>query len=181
MMKQFSASFAGSYRRIIMLIASATFIGGGIFLLIFDIKPEYEAEKPGEVWIIDMIILLMALGIIWWLTFEFGLMVREFFQCSFFVEVGDEEVTGYNLWKQPKSLKLLDIVAVQPAKKLPFSKLPPNLVFSNANGQKLYIHSNIEPLGECIEAIVMKCPNLRTKDYGELDKNAKIWSGENKM
>lgn len=180
-MQKFEVKFAGSYRRIIMLVVSFVCLFAGLLILAFKMRPQYVIKDPGAVWMIDVTIIFMMGAIVWWLIFDFGLMVREFFQCSFTVAVDDKELIGYNLWKQPKYLNLLDIVAVRPAKKIPWSKLPPNLEFSSANGQTICIHSNIEPLGRCVESIVAKCPNLVAKDYGGLDKDERIWSGEDKL
>lgn len=104
-------------------------------------------------------------------------MAVEFWKSSFTVKLSKNQVFGYNLWKQEKQMKFDEIVSI---KKRKFRNLQGNMVITAKDGRELWIHPNINLLGECIETIRERAANLKDIDYGGWDQDEIIWKGRNK-
>ena len=115
------------------------------------------------------------------LSYQIAVRVYEFTRMMTYVQVGDTGVIRMrNLWKKEVEVRAERIVQIEPVWPLPLTSGWKHLALVDESGYKHIIHHNIEPLGECMEAIRKICPNLKSVDYSGLDKHG-LWTIRGKM
>ncbi|HBS06493.1 MAG TPA: hypothetical protein DEA96_16105 [Leptospiraceae bacterium] len=94
----------------------------------------------------------------------------EFRHACFKVEILDNKIICENFQGKRISMAWQEIVAIAPTKRFPLSNAPAHLRLIRADGTDVIIHHNLEPLVECVHEIEQRSPNLKSIDYGGLDR-----------
>lgn len=108
--------------------------------------------------------------------------IYEFTRMMTFVQADPEAglLRMRNLWKKEAIVSAESIRAIEPVRPLPLTSGWKHLALVDDSGYKHIIHHNVEPLGKCMETIRSMCPNLKSVDYGGLDRHG-LWTIRGKM
>lgn len=179
----FQATWAGSYRRLFVV---SFWIFCTLFILVIEplfLSSLYNRRHPEDEESMQWLrIFMIGLACFYILPRVIVPMSAEFWRSCFTVAVTDDTVIGLNLWKQEFRVALVDVVEIQPEPASRFLRSAhPGIDLVTARGERLRLHPNIEPFGECVEYIRTRCPNLRKVDYGGINEDLRIWNGTHKF
>ena len=106
--------------------------------------------------------------------------IFEFQRCSFSIEFSDSLVIARDIRGRVKELNWSEIMKIRPSKKFLLSWEPIHLIIETKEGKEIILHHNIGPLGECVHEIEQRSPNLKSIDYGGLDRT-RYWTETSKL
>jgi hypothetical protein len=86
------------------------------------------------------------------------------------INLMDDRVVAYNLWKQKREFFYTDIKAIK--KRKGYNGL--NLVLNN--DEVIRLNGGIDDYGKLIETIKERAVNIQEVDYAGLDKNPLVWN-----
>lgn len=147
------------------IIPAVIFIPG-IFAMMIYLSSRYNELNSSKGYIlfyVSIVGLVLSL-------YSFIRFALAFWKSAYFVDLTEDSVIGYNLWKQPKEILYNDIVSIKKDK-----RSNSILVISN-NRVIMDINPNIDYFGKCVEAIRERAINVKEVDYGGLDKDQTIWN-----
>ena len=173
---EFSTRLSGSYRRFIENIVYLLIVAFGNWMW-WDYDNSDIEDGFSEFFLPYF---LLPVTSVYAVYFAF-VRIYEFTHMMTYVQVGDTGVIRMrNLWKKEVEVRAERIVRIEPVRPLPLTSGWKHLALVDESGYRHIIHHNIEPLGECMEAIRKICPNLKSVDYGGLDKHG-LWTIRGKM
>jgi|GEM_PF-2626166 len=89
--------------------------------------------------------------------------------CVYFVELNDDKVVGYNLFKKRFEIYFDDIIIICK------SKITYRMIIRTQKKEKMVIMQLINNYGECITEIANQAVNAKKIDFKDLDKNKNVW------
>lgn len=174
-MNEYKAPDNESYKRIFSFVVFFSFSLIVVFIGPFYALPKalsFQPESAFDAYIVVSVGFILGL---WALIFFLLPMAREFWRAHFFLELHDDELVGYNLWKHQKSIRFDEIKTIQTEWRSFLHGMYPNVKVVTGSGEKIVVHHGIRPLGKCVEAIRKRAVNVEKVDYRGLDKKRKIW------
>ena len=151
------------------IIPAVIFIPAGLFFFIFIsvyiIPMRYNEGKTGDVIAFLFGLLILIGGLI-----TFIKLTIRFWTTAYFVDLTEDRVIGYNLWKKSKEIRYADIKIIRKHKR--FNELE---LISNDN-MIMVLNGGIDNYGQCIEAIRERAVNVQKVDYGGIDKMNEVWN-----
>ena len=173
----FSAALSGTYRRFIENVFYLAIVGYGHWMWWGHDTSDID-DGFSELFVPYF---LLPLSAIYAVYFAF-VRIYEFTRMTTFVQADPEAglLRMRNLWKKEAIVSAESIRAIEPVRPLPLTSGWKHLALVDDSGYKHIIHHNVEPLGECMETIRSMCPNLKSVDYGGLDRHG-LWTIRGKM
>lgn len=174
-MVKYKAPFHESYKRILTFIVFFVFaVVGTVVGPLFALPQalQYQPENKFDAYVVVGAGLILGA---WAMIFFLLPMAREFWRAHFFLELHEDELVGFNLWKHRKSIRFDEIKMIQTEWRSFLHGMYPNVKVVTGSGEKIVVHHGIRPLGKCVEAIRKRAVNVEKVDYRGLDKKRKIW------
>jgi len=144
------------------------FLSGEIAFLILStfyiIPAKIKAGNTDEFFLVPIIYFIFIAGL--FITIGF---IRDFWRNAYFIDLTDDRVIAYNLWRQPKEMMYNDIVLIKKQKKQNMFNI------KSAKGDEIIIISVMDNFGYCLEMIAESAVNVKEVDFGGLDKQPAIW------
>jgi hypothetical protein len=126
-----------------------------------DIYDKLENDFGGTV-LVFFTFIMVSLGLYSFISQIIGLWIE-----SFFIELYEDKIVGYNIWKKEKSLAYAEIVAIKKYKGPAYCfRLYPE----DSTKASILLSAGIKDLKGLVKELIARCPNLKEIDHKHIDK-----------
>lgn len=172
----YSSGWHSSRSRLYIGVGGAGLGSFGFVVLALVFQDKYATNQLTTFDSIGLILGMCLMG--WFVLFASRPIVLQTIRCCFSVELTDTRVIGQTIFGKRITLDYANIEKIIAITR--YSFLRANILLVAEDGHELEIHHNIDYLGDCIEDIRKRCPNLKMVDFKGLDNDPHIWSAGNK-